>query len=119
VNGEEVAANPQKARWGRAVALVRSTNTPGKITVTASVLRNGKNQPVTTSIDLQSIAPTQNFLFSETPGRDAQTPANPQQQSPAEVEALRQKLQAVEKELTELKIKQVERQQSEFENGNQ
>ncbi|QQL44491.1 glycoside hydrolase family 2 TIM barrel-domain containing protein [Sulfuriroseicoccus oceanibius] len=122
VNDAEVAANPQKSRWGRAVALVRSTNTPGKITVTASVLRNGKNQPVTTSIDLQSIATSHTFLHSETPAvntKSVKVQQDPQSQDSAEVEALRKKLQAVEKELTELKIKQVERQQSEFENGNQ
>ena len=42
LGGEDVMANPRPVQWGTAPVLVKSTTTPGKIKIRASVLIEGK-----------------------------------------------------------------------------
>ena len=111
-----IEANPQRVKWGRAVALIRASHKPGTIKVTASVLRPGKHMPLNAELELSSIAPKQRLLFAEMPltadGRSGTSGSNA---SADEVESLRNQLLRTQKELSNLRLKETERQQQEFE----
>lgn len=51
-----IGANPAPLRWGEAVALVRTTTVPGKITVTAEPHFPGIYMPEPVSVTLTSVA---------------------------------------------------------------
>ena len=63
LGGADVLANPAPVRWGTAPVLVQSTLKPGKIRVTASVLFEGSQMPVTGSIVLESVSPDHPLVF--------------------------------------------------------
>lgn len=114
VGDEQIGANPRKVEWGTAPVLVRSTTKPGKIRVKASVLFPGSNMPSTATLEFESIR-------SDIPviaGKNISEAAFNQKrshQSSAEMEVLKEKLQKVQMELNQIKNKEVEKQQSEFE----
>ena len=63
LGGADVLANPAPVRWGTAPVLVQSTLKPGKIRVTASVLFEGSQMPITGSIVLESVSPDHPLVF--------------------------------------------------------
>ena len=118
IDDERIAANPQRAAWGEAVALVRTTEKPGKIKITASGLYKGAHQvrvpdPVTLVIESQPAR--QKLIYSETPDRNiaAREENGPAQEKMTETE-LQKKLDSALQELNQLKLKEVEDQQAEF-----
>lgn len=119
VDDGRIGANPQPVRWGRAVALVRASHRPGKINVTASVLRHGEHQPLDATLEIESVAATHRMLYGEVPQSSAATSASSVGGNPPgdDLEALRRQLRKVQKELGDMKIKEVERQQQEFESN--
>jgi beta-galactosidase len=60
-------ANPRAVEFGSAPVLIRSTITPGKITVKARVQFEGEHAPASTEISFESIAPDNKLLFKEKP----------------------------------------------------
>lgn len=56
--GENIMANPRVVEWGSAPVLIQSTNTPGKITVTARSYYEGAYAPAADTLTIESIAPT-------------------------------------------------------------
>lgn len=115
IDDERIAANPQRAAWGEAVALVRTTEKPGKIKITASGLYKGANQPQPVSLVIESQPARQKLIYSETPDRNiaAREENRPAQEKMTETE-LQKKLDSALQELNELKLKEVEDQQAEF-----
>ena len=102
--------------WGTAPVLVRTTTTPGEIKVRASVVWQGKHTPVSAEL----IIPT----------RKAAHPliANPEEVREAEAKDVRnsastsvgtsdceKRIHQLQQELNRLKLKEVEKQQSDFE----
>ena len=60
-----VLANPAPIKWGTAPALIQSTLKPGKIKVSASVLFEGSQMPVSAVLELESVAAEHPLVYSE------------------------------------------------------
>lgn len=60
-----LSVNPAPVRWGTAPVLVRSTMTPGKIKVMASVVFEGIHTPLTGELVFESVPPDMQALFSQ------------------------------------------------------
>ena len=114
LGGAEILANPAPVKWGTAPVLVQSTLKPGKIRITASVLFEGSQKPVSGELELESKQPAFPLVYDAADAAriplgsvSAGQTATFKTDAEREVELLR-------KELNALKLKEVERQQSEF-----
>lgn len=58
IGDAEIGANPRIVEWGTAPVLIRSTNTPGEIKITARSQFEGIHAPIADTIVIKSIAPT-------------------------------------------------------------
>lgn len=114
LGGSDVMANPAPAKWGTAPILVQSTTKPGTIKVTANVLFEGSQMPLSAELEINTKPAAIPLVYNadeaaripvETVG-GTQT-ASGKSSAEREVERLR-------KELNTLKLKEVERQQTEF-----
>lgn len=108
--------NPQETTWGEAVILVRASETPGLIRVTAEMLAPGSQQPAPATLEFETVPAVLPRLFSETPR--AGTFMRSHGTDP-EVEALQQELQETRKELQRLRLRDVEQQQDAFDTGSE
>ena len=59
-------ANPAPVKWGTAPVLVQSTLKPGKIKVTASVLMEGSQMPLSAELEFDSQAATSPLIYNPT-----------------------------------------------------
>lgn len=118
IGDANIMANPIEVEWGTAPVLVRSTTTPGEITIKASILNEGIHTPISGEITFKSVASVTPLLFSEEPYKIAELQV--QNQSINDLgnnseQTLKRKILELEKELNEIKLKEVEKQQQEFE----
>jgi beta-galactosidase len=120
VGNAEIMANPVKVEWGTAPVIVRPTTKPGEITITATVLDEGTHTPSYGEITFSSIASTTPLLFN----KDFENKTNSLKGSHSDVKiedrtnrALKRRILELEKALNEVKLKEVENQQEEFEGG--
>lgn len=114
LGGSDVMANPAPVKWGTAPVLVQSTLKPGKIKITASVLMEGSQMPISAELELESVPAVHPLVYNPSEAAliplTISGPANTQiSKSSAEREVER-----LQKELNALKLKEVERQQTEF-----
>ena len=111
VGGADIMANPVPVKWGSAPVLIQSTTKPGKIVITASVLFEGSQMPVSGKLELNSIAPEYPLIFSqdEENAEVRTVKAVTTGKSDAEIE-----LEKLRRELNQLKLKEVEQQQTDF-----
>ena len=65
VGDQESFSNPVEVKWGTAPVLIQSTTTAGKIKVKASVVWQGKTTPVDGYIELESVKPEYPLIGSE------------------------------------------------------
>jgi beta-galactosidase len=113
VDNGKIEANPKVVKWGDAPILVRSTNKAGKIIVKAFPLYPGTHKLTPATIEFESVKSADKFIFTEK--RDI-TKAQKASNNSANNSELMQQLNKLKKQLGEYKLKEVERQQSEFEN---
>ena len=111
LGGANVLANPAPVKWGSARVLIQSTTTPGKIKVRASVLFEGSQMPVSGELELTSSVPMYPLIFDK---KEKALPKPSEsfsmdKKSDAELELERRR-----RELNELKLKEVEQQQTDF-----
>lgn len=121
VGDAEIMANPVKTEWGTTPVLIRSTTTPGNITLSATVFDEGTHSPVYGEISFTSVPSTTPALFNEKPYERVSLPVGNHFINNAEInseQALKRRILELEKELNEYLLKEVEKQQAEFE-GNQ
>lgn len=64
LGGSDILANPAPVRWGTAPVLVQSTLKPGKIKVTASVLFEGSQMPVTGVLEFESKPAASELIYN-------------------------------------------------------
>ncbi|WP_294455547.1 glycoside hydrolase family 2 TIM barrel-domain containing protein [uncultured Bacteroides sp.] len=111
VGGADIMANPVPVKWGSAPVLIQSTTKPGKIVITASVLFEGSQMPVSGKLELNSIAPEYPLIFSQDEEnaevKTVKTVTTGKSDAEIELEKLR-------RELNQLKLKEVEQQQTDF-----
>ena len=114
LGGPGVLANPVPVKWGTAPVLVQSTLKPGKIRITASVLFEGSQMPISGELELESKPSVFPLVYDAADA--ARIPlgsASARQNTASKTDAERE-VERLHKELNTLKLKEVERQQSEF-----
>lgn len=109
-----ILANPAPVRWGTAPILVQSTLKAGKIKVTANVLFEGSQMPVSAVIEFESKPSKIPLIYSEKEASQIDIAKEVVEKENTQNIALKMKLEQVQKELNTLKLKEVERQQTEF-----
>ena len=114
LGGPGVLANPVPVKWGTAPVLVQSTLKPGKIRITASVLFEGSQMPISGELEFESKPSVFPLVYNAADA--ARIPlgsASAGQNTASKTDAERE-VERLRKELNTLKLKEVERQQSEF-----
>ena len=114
LGGPGVLANPVPVIWGTAPVLVQSTLKPGKIRITASVLFEGSQMPISGELEFESKPSVFPLVYDAADA--ARIPlgsASAGQNTASKTDAERE-VERLRKELNTLKLKEVERQQSEF-----
>ena len=114
LGGPGVLANPVPVKWGTAPVLVQSTLKPGKIRITASVLFEGSQMPISGELEFESKPSVFPLVYDAADA--ARIPlgsASAGQNTASKTDAERE-VERLLKELNTLKLKEVERQQSEF-----
>ena len=114
LGGPGVLANPVPVKWGTAPVLVQSTLKPGKIRITASVLFEGSQMPISGELEFESKPSVFPLVYDAADA--ARIPlgsASAGQNTASKTDAGRE-VERLRKELNTLKLKEVERQQSEF-----
>ncbi len=99
--------NPAPLRWGTAPVLIRSTLTPGKIKVKASVVLEGLQTPASGVLEFESVKPANAMIYSESEA--ARLPVATSISSTPKNES-----KNIQKKDAETKLREVERQQEEF-----
>ena len=114
LGGPDVLANPAPVKWGTAPILVQSTLKPGKIRITASVLFEGSQMPVSGELVLESKPAAFPLVYNtEDASRITLSSVSAGQSATSKTDAERE-VERLRKELNTLKLKEVERQQSDF-----
>lgn len=114
LGGPGVLANPVPVKWGTAPVLVQSTLKPSKIRITASVLFEGSQMPISGELEFESKPSVFPLVYDAADA--ARIPlgsASAGQNTASKTDAERE-VERLRKELNTLKLKEVERQQSEF-----
>lgn len=113
LGGNDIMANPAPVKWGSAPILVQSTTRTGKIKITASVLYEGTQMPVSGEIEITTTAPMYPLIFDAKENTAAINTSEPSvsktSKNDAEIE-----LEKLRNELNKLKLKEVEQQQTDF-----
>jgi hypothetical protein len=109
-----ILANPAPVKWGTAPLLIQSTLRPGKIKITASVLFEGSQMPVSAVLELESYSAARPLVYSEKDaaliaGSSSLQTAGTPAKSAAELEQ-----EQLLKEQNAQRLKEVEQQQEDF-----
>lgn len=110
LGGSHVMANPAPVKWGTAPILVQSTLKPGKIKVTASVLFEGSQMPMSAELELESKPASFPLVYDQ--AEAAQIPVFTVEENL--VIGVNSDIERQLKEQNALKLKEVEKQQTEF-----
>lgn len=110
---EQIMANPRPVLWGTAPILVQSTTQPGTIKVTATVLKEGSQMPISGELDFSSTRAANQLVFDENEWKQQQ---NVMSFTPicSSAKDLKKQVEQLTRELNNLKLKEVEKQQEEF-----
>lgn len=109
LGGPGVLANPVPVKWGTAPVLVQSTLKPGKIRITASVLFEGSQMPISGELEFESKPSVFPLVYDAADA--ARIPlgsASAGQNTASKTDAERE-VERLRKELNTLKLKEVER----------
>lgn len=106
--------NPQPIEWGSAVGIVQSTPKAGKIKVIASMEFAGQARPLEGVLEFESLPSTQREIYSKTElavMRDHTISKDREDSNRSDLERENKRLR---KEINQLKVKEVEKQQTHF-----
>ena len=108
-----VGTNPAPVIWGSAPVLVQSTTKPGKVTIIASMQNSGQSRPLEGILEFETVANDQKeiFLQEELLGGGESRSNMKKVVSKSDLERENERLR---KELNQLKVKEVEKQQTQF-----
>ena len=118
LGGADVGVNPRAVLWGTAPMLVQTTTTPGQIKVTAKVMYNGLERPVSGELVIGSVPSGVPALYApkELALIDNKV-AEASTVQTGKTSDLEQEIQRLRRELNSLKLKEVEKQQNTFGEG--
>lgn len=109
-----ILANPAPVKWGTAPVLIQSTLRPGKIKITASVLFEGSQMPVSAVLELESYSAAHPLVYS---GKDAALitgSSSLQAAGTSAKSAVELEQEQLLKEQNAQRLKEVEQQQEDF-----
>ena len=107
-------ANPAPVKWGTAPILVQSTLKAGKIRITASVLFEGQQMPISGVLEFESKPTTQKLIYKESEAAKLPTGSDSSfSAASAKSDADIEREKAISAANTE-RLKEVEKQQTEF-----
>lgn len=112
--GENVAGNnPVEVVWGSAPVLVQSTAKAGKVKVVATMQNPGQSRPLEGVLEFETIANPQREIYSQRELEVRKAICIPLE-GPAGKSDLERENERLRRELNQLKVKEVERQQTQF-----
>lgn len=112
---EGTGTNPIASSWGTAPVLVRSTAKAGKIKVTASMQMPGQARPLDGVLEFESLPDTKREIVSEEELARLDMEKSVDMGHATVVKSdLERENERLRKELNELKVKEVEKQQTQF-----
>lgn len=114
LGGEGVLANPAPVKWGTAPVLVQSTLKPGKIKVTASVLFEGLQMPMSGELELESHPSSFPLVYSAKEAAQIPLVSVSESGRQGAKSTAEREVERLQKELNALRLKEVEKQQTEF-----
>lgn len=106
-------SNPAPVLWGSAPVLVQSTTQPGKVKVVASMQHPGQARPLEGVLEFETVANDQKEVFSQTEWKQAGQVQSAMNRVVGKSDLEREN-ERLRKELNQLKVKEVERQQTQF-----
>ena len=107
-------ANPAPVKCGTAPVLVQSTLKPGKIKVIASVLMEGSQMPISAELELESISAVYPLLYNQSEAALIPLTVTGKADMQMSKSSAEREVERLQKEVNALKLKEVERQQTEF-----
>ena len=105
--------NPMPVVWGSAPALIQSTNCSGKIKVTAALAVTGEARPLEGVLEFESVSTSFRQIFSEAELKEMGRLKQTTEQN-VSVNELKKENARLRKELNQLKVREVEKQQTQF-----
>lgn len=114
LGGSDVLANPAPVRWGTAPIVVQSTLKPGKIRITASVLFEGEQMPVSGVLEFESKPTDQKLIYDK--GEAALIPLSTLSSGSAVASKSAEDIAREQRQSAEnaIRLKEVEKQQADF-----
>ena len=116
VGDASVMANPRPLQWGTAPILLRSTEKPGKINIHASVIMPGSQMPVSGTLELETVPASTAMIYDK--DEMSQEKAKTRHETignKGEIRSYEEEIQKLRRELNTYRLKEVEKQQSDFE----
>ena len=116
IGDASIMANPRPVQWGTAPILVRSTTTPGKIKIRASVIMEGKQMPASGVLELESHPSSMPMIFNQGENTKGNEQRQVRQQSVTSENNSNcaDEIKRLQMELNRYKLKEVEQQQTDF-----
>ncbi len=114
IGGANVLANPAPIKWGTAPVLIQSTLKPGKIRVTASVLFEGSQMPVSAVLELESTPAANKLIYSDSEAANITMNNESLFNQSTAKSALQLQQEQILREQNQKKLKEVEKQQADF-----
>ena len=118
VGNAETFTNPRPIQWGTAPILVRASTQTGIIRIKASVNLSGKHTPVSAELEIPVIAASHILIADPAELKQMNQQKNNEEKSNTNMESdsdCEEQIKLLQQELNHLKLKEVERQQSDFE----
>ncbi|TYA84470.1 glycoside hydrolase family 2 protein [Seonamhaeicola marinus] len=115
IGDASIYTNPRKISWGTAPVLIRATTVPGEITVRAYIAHDGEHIPLSGKLTFSSIVSKDNYSHIEIGKENKDVRKTNEDSKHVSNQVLKDKIKTLEKELNNLKLKEVERQQRDFE----
>jgi len=116
IDNGKIFANPRILEWGTAPVLIRATNTPGKIVVKAYIAEEGINKAAPATLELETSTSSSPAIYSEE-RKYQKIFVNIDSKADTDINDLERKVNELERELNQLKLKEVEKQQTDFIEG--
>ena len=117
LGNQEQGLNPRQLQWGTAPILVQSTTKAGIIKVTASVAFGGVQRPISGELVITSIENKTPSIFSSKEVEVLNKQVIKQEEHHYNKSNLEKENERLQQELNQLKIKEVEKQQTKFGSG--
>lgn len=116
VASEGTFTNPRRISWGTAPVLVRATTTPGTIRVRARVVFQGKHTPLSAELEIPTFPADHEVIADPSELEAAEAAKGVRSKVPESSDRdLEREIEELRRELNSLKLREVERQQSDFE----